>query len=101
MSEPFNHKKFIEDLLDFKNKYPSVYIETWTPHDFAKVIADQKGEDYEEFYDSDFDKVFEKYKDIADNPWIASALQDRFDAENGTNWRSLEGVIELLLIEDD
>lgn len=67
-------KAFYADLRDFQKKYPMVYLEVWTPEDFAFAAND--------------------LEDVSENAdWqspehlvTAHTLERRFDANHGTNW---------------
>lgn len=69
--------EFYNDLAELQNKYPSCYIEAWTPEDFVKIIKKEE-------CDTDWNK------------WIpvAQKLYDTFDGNQGTNWHKVFHIVE-------
>lgn len=65
--------KFYSDLRAFREKYPMVYLEAWTPDDFLFYEGDTDGAP-----PVDWNHPFHEI--TADN------LRRHFDAEIGTNW---------------
>jgi hypothetical protein len=69
--------EFYDDLAELQNKYPSCYIEAWTPEDFVKIIKKEESE-------------------INWNDYIpvAQKLYDTFDGNQGTNWHKVFHIVE-------
>lgn len=68
---------FVADLCAFRQKYPMVYIEAWTPTDFelsVALIGDP--EDIEEW-------------DCPKHLLIVDFINKNFSASRGTNWDAL------------
>lgn len=72
---------FYDDLNEFREKYPSCYIEAWTPEDFVSVINKDKEIKQEEI-------DWNEWTDVADR------LYDTFDANHGTNWHKVFHIVE-------
>jgi hypothetical protein len=68
-------RRFFDELTIFRNKFPMVYIEAWTPGDFVP--------DPEDTVDWD-DECY-----IA----VADQLYDNFDANVGTNWFGIQEAV--------
>ena len=93
----FDTEQFHNDLKKLQKKYPSVYLEAWTPEDFALVIADIENDSF----DGDCEAALIKYMDIAEDPYIANRLSRTFDANYGTNWDQLKDIIRQLMLRKD
>jgi hypothetical protein len=74
-------EQFYADLQVMRDKYPMVYIETWCPDDFAHPDGDLDEGDAVDWKD-------DKWEDVAE------LLFRRFDANNGTNWMTIQYTVE-------
>lgn len=73
--------EFFKALKKLQDKFPMVYVETWTPSDFnVNNAGDEVG-------DTDWN----------DPKWssVAFRLRRNFDAEIGTNWDTVAAAAEL------
>ena len=65
-----NEKNFLEELEEFRNRWPMVYVEAWNPEDFEPG------------------SLWEKPGHVE----IAERLYENHDAGTGTNWDTLNYV---------
>ena len=73
--------EFYKDLVSFREKYPMVYVEIWTPDDFIEASQD---EDQRLSHGGDEGKPVDWNDPL--HEITASNLFDNFDANVGTNW---------------
>lgn len=72
-------EQFHRDLEALRNKYPECYIEAWMPEDFSLRFV----------------KILDR--DTCER--ISQLLEDRFDANYGTDWSRIEECTDIALEE--
>ena len=75
-------KVFLEELKDFKEKYPDFYIGAWTREDILSALSDDEIENEEDFCCT-----------------VVQRLYNDFDATVGVNWNVIEWTVDKVFQE--